>query len=393
MKRIGVLVVSALIVALVVAACGGGTSAPTASTAPAAPTAASGGAEGTTTGASGGEAAESDRCGDRSRLSRNFYNWSDYIDPEILAEFEAECGVTVVYDTYSSNEDLLGKLQAGASGYDLIVPSDYMISIMIELGLLRELDHSNIPNLARIHERFIDPPYDPGNRYSVPYLWGTTGIGFDLAVVEEAPTSWAFLFDPEEVQKYNGKLTLLNDEREVIGAALKYLGYSLNSTDPAQLEEAKQTILAVKPYIAAFDSDTFGDLMVSGDFAGGHGWNGTYYIAIFENEDRDFGYVVPEEGGTIFTDNLAIPVSAPNPYTAEVLINYLMEPENAGRITNATYFASPNKDADEFILEEILTDPGIYPPEDVLDKLEFIVDVGGDAAQLYGRIWTEIKSQ
>lgn len=343
---------------------------------------------------SGAAAVTSERCGDPSKLSRSvsFYNWSEYIDPEVLRMFEAECGVKVVYDTFSSNEDLLAKLQAGATGYDIIVPSDYMVTIMIQLGLLRELDHANIPNIANLFERFQNPPYDPGNTYTVAYQWGATGIGYDADVVTTPPTGLATLFDPEQAAQYAGKISLLNDGREVIGAALKYLGYSINSTDPAQLEEAKQTILAIKPYVLTFDSDTYADLLVSGDLALSHAWNGTIYQAIFENEGRNIAFSVPEEGLTIFTDNLAVPVSAPNPYTAEILINYLLDAEIGAMVTNFTFYASPNEAALPFISDEIKNDPGIFPPEEVLAKAEFIADVG-EATALYERIWTEIKAQ
>ncbi len=180
----------------------------------------------------------------------HIYNWSEYIDPEIYAEFEAEFGVKVIEDTFSSNEDLLAKLQAGATGYDLIVPSDYMVEIMIELDLLAPLNYDNIPNFVNIDDLFRDPPYDPGNQYSVPYQWGTTGIGYDLDVFgDEAPDSWGYLFDPDMAAPYAGRMSMLNDSREVIGAALKYLGYSLNSTDEAQLEEAKQLLIQQKETI------------------------------------------------------------------------------------------------------------------------------------------------
>lgn len=397
MKRWLILMVVAL---LVLAACGPSPDVapaaeePQAETgaAPSAEESAEGGEEAATE--TGAETADSGRCGDRSRLSDtvSFYNWSDYIDPAILEMFQEECGVTVIYDTFSSNEDLLAKLQAGATGYDLIVPSDYMVSIMIQLGLLKELDHANIPNLANLAETFQDPPYDPGNRYSIPYQWGTAGIGYDADVVEPAPTSLAAIFDPAQAEQYAGRISLLNDSREVIGAALKYLGYSVNSTDPDQLEEAKQTILAIKPYVVTFDSDTYSDLLVSGETVLGHGWNGGYYQAIFENEDRNFGFVVPEEGLTLFTDCLAVPASAPNPYTAEVLINYLLDPEIGAMITNFTYFASPNEAALPYIDEEVKNDPGIYPPDEVIERMEFIEDVG-EATALYERIWTEIKAE
>lgn len=336
----------------------------------------------------------SERCGDPSKLSDtiNFYNWTDYIHPDIIPMFEEECGVEVVYDNYSSNEDLLAKMQAGASGYDLIVPSDYMISIMIELDMLRELDHENIPNIENIDPIFADAPYDPGMTYSIPYQWGTTGIGFDAAVVGEDIDGWDAIFDPERAASYGGKLLLLNDQREVLGAALKYLGYSVNSTDPAELAEAQETILAVKPYVVAFDSESYDDLLVSGEAVIGHGWSGSFFTAIFENEDRDLRYIIPKEGAVVWTDGLAIPKNAPHAYTAEVLINYLLDPEIGAMLTNYTYYASPNVAAAEYIDAEVLENPGIYPSPETMARLEFLEDVG-EATLEYGRIWTEIKSQ
>jgi spermidine/putrescine-binding protein len=371
-----------VVMLLVLTACG-----PTPSAAPA--------ADEPATEASDSDApAVSARCGDPSQLSSSvsFYNWGDYIDPEVLALFEEECGVDVIYDTFSSNEDLLAKLQGGASGYDVIVPSDYMVAIMIQLGLLKELDRANIPNLEHISANFLDQPYDPGNVYSVPYFWGVAGFGFDADEVTTPPTTLAALFDPAQAEQYTGKISVLNDSREVIGAALKYLGYSMNSTDPAQLEEAKQVILAVKPYILTFDSDTYSDLVVSGETVVGHGWNGGFAIAISENPDRNLGFAIPEEGLTLFIDNFAVPASAPNPYTAEVLINFLHEPEIAARISEFVLYATPNEAALEFIADEVKNNPGIYPPQDALVNTEYLNDVG-EATLLYERIWTEIKAE
>lgn len=338
--------------------------------------------------------ASSARCGDASQLSDSvsFYNWGDYIDPDVLTIFEEECGVDVIYDTYSSNEDLLAKLQAGASGYDVIVPSDYMVAIMIQLGLLKELDYATISNMAHINGNFLDQPYDAGNVYSVPYMWGVAGIGYDADKVTPPPTSLAAFFDPAQAEQYAGKISLLNDSRETLGAALRYLGYSMNSTDPAQLEEAKQVILAVKPFILTFDSDTYSDIVMSGETVLSHGWNGGFATAIAENPDRNLAFIIPEEGLTLFIDNLAIPASAPNPYTAEVLINFLHEPEIAARISEAVLYATPNDAAVALLPDAIKNNSGIYPPQEALANTEYLNDVG-EATQLYERIWTEIKAQ
>jgi spermidine/putrescine transport system substrate-binding protein len=318
------------------------------------------------------------------------YNWSEYIDPEIYADFEQEFGVKVIEDTFASNEDLLAKLQAGATGYDIIVPSDYMVAIMIELDLLAELNYDNIPNFKNIDDTFKDPPYDPGNKYSVPYQWGTTGIGYNADEFEDAPDSWGYFFDPEMAAPYAGKMSMLNDSRESIGAALKYLGYSLNTTDEAQLEEAKQLLIQQKEWVSTYDSEGFEDLLAAGETLLAHGWSGDFFMAAEEAEN--VWYVIPEEGGVIWADNLAIPKTAPSQYTAEVFIDYLLRPEVGAKVSNYTWYASPNKAAEEFIDAEILEEPAIYPPPEVMDRLEFIRDVG-EATTIYDRIWTEIKAE
>jgi spermidine/putrescine transport system substrate-binding protein len=316
------------------------------------------------------------------------YNWSEYIDPEIYADFEEEFGVKVIEDTFSSNEDLLAKLQAGATGYDVIVPSDYMVDIMRELELVAELNYDNIPNFTNVSDTFKDPPYDPGNKYSVPYQWGTTGIGYDAEVFDDAPGSWGYLFDPEMAAAYAGRISMLNDSRETIGAALKYLGYSVNSTDEQELEEAKQLLIQQKDWVGSYDSEGFEDLLAAGETVLGHGWSGDFFAAAEEAEN--VWYIIPDEGGVIWTDNLAIPKTAPSQYTAEVFINYLLRPDVGAKITNYTWYGSPNKASDEFIDAEILEEPAIYPPPEVMAKLEFLRDVG-EATALYDRIWTEIK--
>lgn len=368
--------------------------APAPAAAPAAnePTAAATSAESSSTPAASADA--SSKCGDKSKLSKSvsFYNWGDYIDPDILKQFKADCGVDVVYDTFSSNEDLLAKLQGGATGYDLIVPSDYMVAIMINLKMLKPLDFANIPNMSNLDKDFLNQSYDPGNKYSVPYLWGAAGIGYDADKVTTPPDSLASLFDPAQAKKYAGKISLLNDSRETIGAALKYLGYSVNSTNPDELEKAKQVILAVKPDILTFDSDTFADTIVSGETVMGHGWNGNFASAISDNPNRHIGFVIPKEGLTRYIDNLVIPATAPNPYTAEILINYLHTPENAAKISEATLYPTPNEAALKLIPDALKSNPAAYPPKEALAKAEFIKDVG-DATQIYERIWTEIKAQ
>lgn len=318
------------------------------------------------------------------------YNWSEYIDPEIYAEFEAEFGVRVIEDTFASNEDLLAKLQAGATGYDIIVPSDYMVEIMVGLDLLAVLDQANLPNRGNLYERFQSPPYDPDNTYCIPYQWGTTGIGYNSEVVADPPDSWGYLFDPEMAAPFAGKMSMLNDGREAIGAALKYLGYSINSTDEAQLEEAKQLLLQQKAWISTYDNEQFEDLLLTGDTVIGQGWSGEFFVAALE--DERIMYTIPQEGAAIWADNVCIPKTSANKYTAEVFINYLLRPDVAAKVTNYTWFASPVEAAEELIDPEILAEEAIYPPDEVMAKLEWIQDVG-DASMLYDRIWTEVRAR
>lgn len=331
---------------------------------------------------------------DRSRLvdELHVFHWSEYIDPAIYDQFEQEFGVHVVEDNFASNEDLLAKLQAGATGYDIIVPSDYMVAIMISQNMLAKLDKSNIPNLENLDPKFTGLPFDPNGDYSVPYQWGTTGIGYRTDLVDEEITSWASIFDPANAEKYAGKIAMLNDAREAMAAALKYKGHSLNSTDPAELDEAKAVLMQQKPWLAKYDSESYNDDLVSGDLVIAHGWSGDIFVA--QGEDENIAYVIPEEGGVVWVDNVAIPATTTGDrqYTAETFINYLLEPEIGAQITNFVWYGSPNAAALPFIDEEIVGDPAIYPPPEVMERLEFIRDVG-EATTLYDRLWTEIKSQ
>ncbi len=319
----------------------------------------------------------------------HLYNWSEYIEPEVLADFEEEFGVKVIEDTFANNEELLAKLQAGAGGYDVIVPSDYMVEIMVEEGLLAELDHANLENIKNLDAKFAKPPYDPELIYCVPYLWGTTGIGYNADVFEDPPDSWAYLFDPEMAAEYSGQLTMLNDVREAMGAALKYLGYSLNSTNEEELAAARDLLIQQKQWVYAYDAEQYEDLLSSDETVIAHGWSGDFFMVA--EEDERIWYAIPQEGGTIWADNLCIPKGAPNQYTAEVFINYLLRPEVSAANSNFTWYASPNAGAADFIDAEVLEEPAIYPPPEVMARLEWLEDVG-EATPLYERMWTEVKA-
>jgi spermidine/putrescine transport system substrate-binding protein len=225
--------------------------------------------------------------------------------------------------------------------------------------------------------------------HCVPYQWGTTGIGYNSDAFDEAPDSWAYIFDPELASQYAGQFTLLNDSREAIGAALKYLGYSLNTTDEAQLEEAKQLLITAKQYAFSFDSDQYEDLIASDETLFSHGWSGDFFAAAVD--DERIWYSIPIEGAVVWADNMCIPATSENQATAELFMNYILRPEVAAQITNFTWYGSPVEAANEFIDPEILEEPAIYPPPEVMERLEWIKDVG-DATPLYERIWTEVKA-
>lgn len=328
------------------------------------------------------------------------YNWSEYIDEELLATYEEEYGVEIIYDTYASNEDLLAKLQAGATGYDVIFPSDYMVSQMIELGLLAEIDADAIPNFANISDDFKDAPFDPGNQHCVPYQWGTTGIAYRAGhefFEENTLDSWAYLFEPELLEQYaDGGVNVLNDQRELIAAALFYLGHSPNSTDEAELEEARDLILAAKPYWKTFNSEDYDDsLLIPDEVVLSHAWSGdaaNAYWSTYDDdaEDGNWYYAIPKEGAVKWLDNICITAASERQETALHFINYLLDAENGAAITNFTYYASPNEAAEAYILDEILEDPSIYPPDEVQANLEWLVELG-DAIFTWDEIWTAIK--
>lgn len=339
--------------------------------------AACGGGETTTTAADGGV----------QELAKEiyFYNWSDYIAEDTIPNFQDEFGVKVVYDNYSSNDTLLAKLQSGATGYDIIVPTDYMITTMLGLGLLQEIDLDNVPNVANLYQRFREAPFDPGNKYSIPWQWGTTGIGYNSAKVPDFEASWDMLWD----EKYSGKITMMNEIRDVFAVALFRLGYSPNTRDAAQIEEAKQMLIEQKPLLKHYTSDTYIDELASEDAWLSHGWSGDVLQAQLENEA--VLYSVPKEGSLTWVDSMCIPKDAPSKYTAEVFMNYIHQPEVAAGITNYVYYASPNEAAEEFILPEILEDPQVYPPQETMDKLTFLEELGEDT-ELYNAAYQELRA-
>ncbi len=306
------------------------------------------------------------------------YNWAEYIDPEHLQAFADQYGIKATMDVYDSNEAMQPIVAAGSSGYDVIVPSDYMVGIMIDGGFVQPLNFDAIPNAVNISSDFANPSYDSGQEYSVPYQWGYTGLAVNTAVVgTDFPRSWELVFG-EAANEFSGQITLLNDPRETLGAALKMLGYSLNSTDEAELAEAEAVIAAAKDNLLAFNTDSADELLTSGESVIGHVYSGDAFTQFLETDNpEDYVFFVPEEGGTRWVDNMAITFDAPHPCTAHTFINWLLDGEQGAALSNWNYYGTPNSASVDGLDEELrdfLTSPDVLVGG--LDSVESISDTG-----------------
>ena len=324
-----------------------------------------------------------------ARGELRLFNWADYIPEDVVAAFEKRYDARVIIDTFEAPEAMLAKLQAGGDAeYDVVVPPDYYVLEMARTGLIRELDHQKLPNLKNLAPEFQNPAYDPQNRHSIPYQWGTTGIAYDATAVKKPVDSWAVFFDPKQ---YAGPCFLLDEMRETIGAALKYLGYSLNDTDPAHLEAAKKLLIGAKRRCLGFAGGIEArSRLLSGDASVVHAYSGD--IVQIQGEAPQVRYVVPKEGGTIWTDAVAITRRAPHPELAYAFLNFILEPKIAAAISNYNSYATPVAAALPYLDPALKENPAVFPPKAVRAKLEYIHDVG-DAIRLYDRVWTELKSR
>jgi spermidine/putrescine-binding protein len=316
----------------------------------------------------------------------NVYIWSEYLPREVIDEFTRRTGIAVRYDLYDSNEPVLEKLQSGVADYDLVVPSDYMVRILIQLKLLRPLDRARLKNFGNLDPRFMDKEFDPKNAYSLPYVWGTTGFGYNAERAGRSVDSWAPLFDPAN----KGQILMLDDMRECFAAALKYQGQSLNSTDPAVLKRAADLLKKQKKLVKTYNSGDYENILASGDVEYAHGYNGQL-AKLVAREPRKFAYVLPKEGATIWMDSVCIPARARNVEAIYAFLDYILEPEVNAKIVNGIRYASAHVPARKFIRPEILNDPAVYPSQEALAKCEFIEDIG-EATSILDEYWTEIKS-
>ncbi len=312
----------------------------------------------------------------------NVFNWDTYIGPDTVDDFTEATGIEVRYDLFGSSDELFGRLREGNPGYDVIYPSNDYVERMIVADMLVPLDHSRIPNIANLDPAFTNPRFDPGRVYSVPYFWGTIGIGYRTTAAQ--PTSWKAVFDSDE---HAGRISLLND-KNTLQAALLYLGYSLNTENPDEINEAAELLIRQKPNIKTFGPDNGQDLLIAGEVDICLEWNGDI-LQVME-EDDELSYVVPEEGAMLWEDAMAIPKGGPNPDEAHEWINFILDAEVHGAIATYIKYPLPNKAAKAFIPEEDLNNPAIYPPEAVMEKLEVSVYKGEEIETLYEQALTRV---
>ena len=313
------------------------------------------------------------------------YTWSDYVKPELIARFEAENNCKVVIDTFDSNEAMYAKLKAGATGYDVITPTSYMVSLMQSQGMLLPLDHSRLPNLSRVDPDYLAIAIDKTMAYSVPYMLTNTGIAYLKSKVKDFEPTWA-MFNRSDLR---GRMVMLNDMRETIGAALKFLGYSLNSTNPEELSAAKNVVLAWKENLAKFENEQYKTGIASGEFLLVHGYSGDILQVQAENED--IAFAMPREGGAISCDDLVIAKTAKEPDLAHAYINFFHDPAVAAENTEFIQYLCPNKDSYPLLKAEITGNPGIFLTPEIKAHCEILADLGEKNA-LYVKIWDEIKA-
>ena len=321
------------------------------------------------------------------------YNWAEYIDEEQLFAFAEEHGISASIDSYDSNEAMQPIVSEGNSGFDVIVPSDYMVSVMIAAGSLMPLNYDAIPNSANLMSDMQNLYSDPDGAYSLPYQWGTTGIAVNTeAIGEDFPRTWGLIFDPAISGDFDGQIQLLNDPRETMGAALHYLGYSNNTTNMDELNEARDLVAATASRLAAFNTDSADEFLTSGETVIAHGYSGDMFVQALETENpAQYVYFVPEEGGTLWIDNFSIAHDAPHPCTAHTFINWMYSGEQGAALTNWNYYNTPNEAAVPFLDEDLLdfvNDPNVLAGG--VESLESLQDTG-DFETNYSDAFVEAK--
>jgi putrescine transport system substrate-binding protein len=335
----------------------------------------------------------------------NFYNWSDYIDPTVLDDFSKETGIKVRYDTFDSNDTLEAKLLAGKSGYDVVVPTGYFLARQIAAGIFQKLDKSKLPDLINAWPEIASrlAGYDPGNQYAVNYMWGTTGIGYNVKAVREilganaTMDSWDVVFEPQKLARFKDcGIHLLDSSDDIMPAALHYLHLDPNSSEPGDLQKAADLLIKIRPYVRKFHSSEYLNALATGEICFVVGFSGDVIQAqkraAQANGGVAIGYAIPKEGAQLWFDNLAIPKDAPNIAAAHALIDYLLKPEVAAKNTNFISYANGNLASQKFIDKSILDDRNIYPDAATMAKLYTITAHDQKTQRLINRLWTRIKT-
>ena len=334
----------------------------------------------------------------------HIYNWSDYIGETTLADFEKATGIKPVYDVFDSNETLEGKLLAGRTGYDVVVPSNHFLGKQIKAGAFQKLDRSQLPNYSNLDPVLLKrlEQNDPGNQYAVPYLWGTNGIGYNVEKVKavlgiDKIDSWSVLFEPENIKKLHScGVAFLDSADEMMPTVLNYMGLNANSTNPKDYAKATDKLLAVRPYVTYFHSSKYIGDLANGDICVAIGFSGDIFQAKHRAEEAKKGvniaYSIPKEGGALWFDMLAIPKDSSNVKEAHAFINYLLKPEVIAQVSDYVGYANPNPGSDKLMEQSIRTDEAVYPPQAVLDKTYVSVELPPNIQRLMTRSWTKVKS-
>ncbi|WP_395610083.1 polyamine ABC transporter substrate-binding protein [Pseudomonas sp. B22129] len=334
----------------------------------------------------------------------HIYNWSDYIGPDTLANFEKATGIKPVYDVFDSNETLEGKLLAGRTGYDVVVPSNHFLGKQIKAGAFQKLDKSLLTNYSNLDPVLLKrlEKNDPGNQYSVPYLWGTNGIGYNVDKVKEVLgvdhiDSWAVLFEPENMKKLAScGVSFMDSADEMLPAVLNYMGLNPNSTNPEDYKKAEEKLLKVRPYVTYFHSSKYISDLANGNICVAAGFSGDVFQAKARAAEAGKGvniaYTIPKEGGNLWFDVLAIPADAANVKEAHAFINYLLKPEVIAQVSDQVGYANPNPGADKLMEQSIRTDAAVYPPQAVLDRTFVNFELPPKVQRLMTRSWTKVKT-
>ena len=315
-----------------------------------------------------------------------FYNWSEYIPSEVLEQFTKETGIKVIYSTYESNETMYAKLKTHGTGYDLVVPSTYYVSKMRDEGMLKKIDRSKLSNFDELDPNYLHKPFDPSNDYSIPYIWGATGIGVNTEMMDKAEvSSWSDFWDP----KWEGQLMMMDDAREFFHIALRKLGYSANTQNPDEIKAAYEELKKLMPNVLVFNSDYPANPYMAGETSLGMLWNGSAYMA--RQEGAEIEIVWPKEGAIFWMDSLSIPAGAKNVDAAHKMIDFLLRPENAAKVAQEIGYPTPVASAKNLLPAEFVNDTNIFPPQDVLDAGEWQNSVG-TANTIYEEYYQKLKA-